>query len=72
MQTSGISRSDAREPPSRLNLAINPSTADAANLVMEYRYSDITVPTGGTSLLERFTQPAGANTVSRQSFAPVT
>ena len=46
--------------------------ADAANLVMEYRYSDITVPTGGTSVLERFTQPAGANSVSRQSFAPVT
>jgi phosphodiesterase/alkaline phosphatase D-like protein len=45
---------------------------DAANLVMEYRYSDITVPTGGTSLLERFTQPAGVNDVSRQSFAPIT
>lgn len=44
---------------------------DAANLVMEYRYSDISVPTGGTSLLERFTQPAGANDVSRQSFAPL-
>ena len=45
--------------------------ADLANLVMEYRYSDITVPTGGTSLLERFTQPAGANDLTRQSFAPV-
>jgi len=45
---------------------------DAANLVMEYRYSDITVPTGGTQLLERFTQAAGANDVARQSFAPLT
>ena len=47
-------------------------TVDAANLVMEYRYSDVTVPTGGTLLLERFTQPAGVNDVARQSFAPVT
>ena len=46
-------------------------TVDPANLVMEYRYSDITVPAGGTSLLERFTQPSGANDVSRQSFAPI-
>ena len=46
-------------------------TADPANLVMEYRYSDISNPAGGTSLLERFTQPSGANDVIRQSFAPV-
>ena len=37
-----------------------------------YRYSDVTVPTGGTLLLERFTQPSGANDVSRESFAPLT
>jgi len=47
-------------------------TVDPANLVMEYRYSDVTVPTGGTLLLERFTQPSGANDVSRESFAPLT
>jgi phosphodiesterase/alkaline phosphatase D-like protein len=45
-------------------------TVDPANLVMEYRYSDITNPGGGTSLLERFTQPSGASDVIRQSFAP--
>jgi alkaline phosphatase D len=45
-------------------------TADPANLVMEYRYSDIAIPTGGTLPLERFTQAAGANDVVRQSFAP--
>ena len=38
---------------------------------MEYRYSDISNPAGGTSLLERFTQPTGANDVIRQSFAPI-
>ena len=43
---------------------------DPANLVMEYRYSDITNPGGGTSLLERFTQPSGANDIIRQSFVP--
>jgi phosphodiesterase/alkaline phosphatase D-like protein len=45
-------------------------TVDPANLVMEYRYSDITNPGGGTSLLERFTQPSGANDIIRQSFVP--
>ena len=45
-------------------------TVDPANLVMEYRYSDITNPGGGTSLLERFTQPSGASDIIRQSFAP--
>jgi hypothetical protein len=36
--------------------------------VTEYRRSDITNPAGATSTFERFTQPAGANTVSRESF----
>jgi alkaline phosphatase D len=43
---------------------------DPATLVTEYRYSDISGPAGGTALLERFTQPAGANDVTRESFAP--
>ncbi|HZB77135.1 MAG TPA: alkaline phosphatase D family protein [Solirubrobacteraceae bacterium] len=43
---------------------------DPAQLVAEYRHSDITVPTGGTALLERFTQASGANDVARESFAP--
>ena len=42
---------------------------DAQQLVTEYRQSDLSSPTGGTSVLERFTQPAGANDVSRESFA---
>jgi phosphodiesterase/alkaline phosphatase D-like protein len=43
---------------------------DTAQLVTEYRRSDITFPGGGTSTFERFTQPAGASTVGRESFTP--
>jgi phosphodiesterase/alkaline phosphatase D-like protein len=39
---------------------------DPANLVTEYRASDITQQYGGTFAFERFTQPAGANEVSRE------
>ena len=43
---------------------------DAQQLVTEYRQSDLSSAAGGTWVLERFTQPAGANDVSRESFAP--
>jgi phosphodiesterase/alkaline phosphatase D-like protein len=45
-------------------------TADASQLVTEYRASDLTTPAGATTTFERFTQPANANTVSRESFPP--
>jgi hypothetical protein len=43
-------------------LAIGPD-----QLVMDYMASDVTTPGGPTGLLERFTQPAGANSVARES-----
>jgi phosphodiesterase/alkaline phosphatase D-like protein len=46
--------------------------ADSTQLVTEYRRSDIGSPQGATSPFERFTQPSGTNTVSRESIpAPV-
>ena len=39
---------------------------DSANLVTEYRCSDIMQQYGGTVPFERFTQPAGANEVTRE------
>jgi alkaline phosphatase D len=42
---------------------------DRGQVVTEYRQSDLSAPTGGTRVLERFVQPAGANDVSRESFA---
>ena len=45
-------------------------TLDGGQLVTEYRRSDIFNPNGATTTFERFTQPAGSNTVSRESFAP--
>ena len=42
---------------------------DGQQLVTEYRQSDFSSPSGGTTILERFAQPAGANDVSRESFA---
>ena len=50
--------------------ATRSSPLDPANLVTEYRRSDISHPAGGTSPFERFTQPSGASDVIRQSFAP--
>ena len=43
---------------------------DEAQLVTEYRGSDVSRPDGGTRTFERFTQPAGANAVQRESMAP--
>ena len=42
---------------------------DGAQVVTEYRQSDRSTPAGATTVLERFVQPAGANDVSRESFA---
>ena len=39
---------------------------DPAQLVVEYRRSDIFAPEGSTVAFERFTQPAGANAFARQ------
>jgi alkaline phosphatase D len=41
-------------------------------LVTEFRRSDLTSPDGATQWFERFTQPAGANRVSRESAPPPT
>ena len=41
---------------------------DQGQLVTEYRASDVSSPAGGTVTFERFTQPAGANNFSRESF----
>jgi alkaline phosphatase D len=46
--------------------------ADATQLITEYRRSDLSFAGGGTSPFERFVQPAGTNTVSRQSLPPPT
>ena len=43
---------------------------DAGQVVTEYRRTDITSPTGATTAFERFTQPSGANNVSRETLAP--
>jgi phosphodiesterase/alkaline phosphatase D-like protein len=43
-------------------------TLDAAQAVTEYRRSDLSSPSGATATFERFTQPAGANRVARESF----
>jgi phosphodiesterase/alkaline phosphatase D-like protein len=40
------------------------------DLVTEFRASDIFNPTGGTVPFERFVQPSGANTFTRQSLPP--
>jgi alkaline phosphatase D len=42
---------------------------DGAGLVTEYRASDIARPDGGTFAFDRFTQPAGTNTPSRERLA---
>jgi alkaline phosphatase D len=42
--------------------------ADSAQLVTEYRRSEMANPIGGTTTFERFTQPAGTNTPARESF----
>ena len=48
-------------------LAVGPD-----QLVTDYLSSDVTAPGGPTALIERFTQPAGANSVQRESHvAPV-
>ena len=44
-------------------------TLDEANLVVEYRYSDLSRPRGGTVAFERFTQPNGVNRVVRETLA---
>jgi alkaline phosphatase D len=41
-------------------------TLDGANLVTEYRASDISRPDGGTAPFERFTQPANTNNPIRE------
>ena len=43
---------------------------DGAQLVTEYRASDISRPDGATRTFERFTQPAGLNAVQRESIPP--
>jgi hypothetical protein len=45
---------------------------DDAQLVTEYRRSDLLRPDGLTTTFERFTQPAGSNTIGRESFPPPT
>jgi phosphodiesterase/alkaline phosphatase D-like protein len=44
-------------------LAVGPD-----QLVTDYMASDMANPGGGTALIERFTQPAGTNSVGRESF----
>jgi phosphodiesterase/alkaline phosphatase D-like protein len=44
--------------------------ASSAQLVTEYRRSDILDPNGATAPFERFTQPDGTNNPSRQSLSP--
>ncbi len=44
--------------------------ADKAKMVTEYRRSDLRFPAGSTEAFERFTQPAGANRVIRETLAP--
>jgi phosphodiesterase/alkaline phosphatase D-like protein len=44
--------------------------ADEAQLITEYRRSDLSFAGGGTSPFERFVQPAGSNTPTRESLAP--
>jgi alkaline phosphatase D len=39
-------------------------------LVTEYRRSDLSIPSGSTQAFERFTQPTGANRVTRETLAP--
>jgi phosphodiesterase/alkaline phosphatase D-like protein len=41
---------------------------DGSNLVTEYRRTDLSRPDGATTTFERFTQPAGANAIQRESF----
>jgi phosphodiesterase/alkaline phosphatase D-like protein len=43
---------------------------DAAQLVTEYRRTDVTSPAGATTPFERFTQPAGVNNITRETLAP--
>ena len=43
---------------------------DGAQLVTEYRRSDVSSPAGMTQTFERFTQPAGVNGNTRESLAP--
>ena len=45
-------------------------TMDGAQLVAEYRRTDLTSPTGATTAFERFVQPSGANNFTRQTLAP--
>jgi phosphodiesterase/alkaline phosphatase D-like protein len=45
-------------------------SADASALLTEYRRSDTTSPFGATTTFERFVQPAGTNSPSRESVAP--
>lgn len=47
-------------------------TADAANLITEYRRSDLSSSAGGTGGFERFVQPTGINRVAREILAPST
>jgi phosphodiesterase/alkaline phosphatase D-like protein len=42
--------------------------ADSAQLVTEYRRSETASPIGATTTFERFTQPAGTNTPTRETF----
>jgi alkaline phosphatase D len=44
--------------------------ADDTQLITEYRKSDLTTSAGATVAFDRFTQPAGANRVSRESLQP--
>ena len=43
---------------------------DGAQLVTEYRRSDVTTPAGVTLPLERFTQPVNTSDITRESAAP--
>jgi phosphodiesterase/alkaline phosphatase D-like protein len=45
-------------------------TASASQLATEYRRSEVLDPEGGTALFERFVQPAGTNTPTRESAPP--
>jgi phosphodiesterase/alkaline phosphatase D-like protein len=43
-------------------------SASGSDLVTEYRRSELTNPIGGTATFERFTQPAGSNSPTRETF----
>lgn len=64
----------ARNPWNRMYNGTNHGyalvSAGATELVTEFRRSDLLDPLGGTATLERFVQPTGENTFTRESTPP--